>query len=313
MREDDLLSRLEGIFAAVDPSVLVGPGPDDCAHLEADGRRLAVSTDAFAEGSHFPPGTPAGAVAYKALAASVSDLAASACRARWALVCLSLRRGMEASWAEDFARGLAGAAGEFGVSVVGGDTISSPAGLFVAVTALGEPLPGGPILRGGARPGDILVVTGALGGSSLGRHLCPCPRLREIRTLMQFCRESGDGVFPSAGMDVSDGLSLDLHRLCRESGVGAEIDAASIPLSPDALRAAGESGQSPLRHALADGEDFELLLALPPGLWKKFNRRLAGPAAFTAIGRITEGKGLILREADGRTRPLPPQGYQHQW
>ena len=273
MSENSFLPFLKELFATADPSVLVGCGHDDCAHFTANGRRLAVSADAFAEGSHFLPGTPAEKVAEKALGASVSDLAASACRARWALISLCLRPGLEPDWAERFARSLKATALELGVSLVGGDTVSATAGVFVSITVIGEPLPGGPLLRSGARPGDILAVTGEFGGSLLGRHLRPRPRLREISALMEFSASAGKGCFPSAGMDVSDGLALDLFRLCRESGVGAEIDASAIPLAAEAALARPDL--TPLEHALTDGEDFELLLALPPELWSAFNAFLS--------------------------------------
>ena len=317
MQEDDLLATLPAIFAGDDPGVVTGSGPDDCAHVLADGRRLAFSVDAFAEGSHFLPDADPGDVAGKALGASLSDLAASACRARWALVSLCLRRGAGAGWADRFARGLAAAARRFGVTVVGGDTISSPHGTFVSVTVAGEPLPGGPLLRGGGRAGDILAVTGRLGGSIRGRHLRPEPRLREMERLMRFCgRLEPELAFPSAAMDISDGLALDLGRLCRESGVGAVVDADAVPISPDATALAGESGLDPLRHALSDGEDFELLVAFPPPVWEAFAQydaaAEAGLARFTRIGVLTDGGGLRLRTRGG-LEPLAPEGYQHRW
>ncbi len=322
MNENQLLAALRSLFATSDPSVLVGSGPDDCAHLELMGRRLAASTDAFVEGSHFLPDAPAREVAAKALGASLSDLAASGCRARWALVSLCLRKGLPPGWAGEFAEGLAASAMKFGVAVVGGDVTASPAGTFVSVTVLGEPLAGGPILRGGAKPGDVLAVTGELGGSLLGKHLRPEPRLREMELLMEYCGREGGGILPDAAMDISDGLALDLARLCRESGVGAILEAERIPVSAAARRAAAESGRPPLDHALSDGEDFELLLALPPALWDGFTAFLASPAGrraaaglapFVRVGETAAGEGLLMRGADGALRPLAPKGYEHQW
>ncbi len=322
MNENRLLASLRSLFATSDPSVLVGSGPDDCAHLELAGRRLAVSADAFAEGSHFLPDAPARGVAAKALGASLSDLAASGCRARWALVSLCLRKGLPPGWAGEFAEGLAETAGKYGVAVVGGDVVASPSGTFVSVTVLGEPLAGGPILRSGAKPGDVLVVTGELGGTLRGKHLSPVPRLEEMRLLMEYCGQSGGGAFPDAAMDISDGLALDLARLCRESGVGAVLDGERVPVSAAAGEAAAESGRTPLDHALSDGEDFELLLALPPAVWEGFSRFLASPegrraaaglAAFSAVGRTTEREGLFVRAAGGAERPLAPEGYEHRW
>lgn len=323
MREEKLLANMAKWFAGDDPSVLLGSGPDDCAHLLADGRRLAVSVDAFAEGSHFLADADPRDIARKCLAASLSDLAASACRARWALVSLCLKKGLESSWAPAFAQELAAASREYGVTVVGGDTVAAPAGTFVAVTVIGEPLPGGPLLRSGARPGDVLAVTGELGGSIRGRHLRPVPRLREVAALMDRLYRTGNpALLPHAAMDISDGLALDLSRLCRESGVGAEIEAAAVPVAAAARELAVETGKTPLAHALTDGEDFELLLALPAAGWELFaasGERTSKPAGtdggapFTRIGRIVEGSEIALLGKDGRRSPLAPEGYEHQW
>ncbi len=314
MHENDLLASLATLFASSDPGVLVGSGPDDCAHLMADGRQLAMSADAFVEGSHFLADADPRDVAAKAVGASLSDLAASACRARWLLVSLCLRKGLAAGWADAFAQGLADAAARYQVSVVGGDVVSGPA-TFVSVTAVGEPLPGGPVLRSGGKAGDVLVVTGSLGGSLLGRHLRPEPRLAEIAALMAYAAERDDG-FPHAAMDLSDGLSLDLARLCRESGVGAVVDAAAVPVADAARVRSDDSGKPPLAHALSDGEDFELLLALPPALWAGFSAWLAeadrGLAPFTRIGALRAGSGVALLH-DGNEQPLAAEGYEHQW
>lgn len=320
MHENDILATFPKLFASRDPSVLVGSGPDDCAHIRPDAPQLAFSTDAFAEGSHFLPGESPRAVARKALLASLSDLAASACRPRWALVSLCLKKGLPESWSAEFADSLAATAREYGVTIVGGDVVSSRDGIFVSVTVAGEPLPGGPVLRGGGKPGDAVVVTGELGGSIRGRHLAPIPRVREITALMEFCaaRDGGKNV-PDAAMDISDGLALDLSRLCRESGTGATVRENRIPVSEAAKMAAAESGRRPVEHALTDGEDFELLLALPPRVWDGFAAFLASPgapqglAAFTRIGELTADAGLRIVDADGSVRPLDAGGYQHQW
>lgn len=322
MRENEFIDSLRALFAVADPSVTTGSGPDDCAHVAADGQRLAFSTDAFAEGTHFLPDADPRLVARKALSASLSDLAASACRARWALVSLCLAKGLPEAWAAGFAEGMAETASEYGVAVVGGDTTSSPHGTFVSVTVVGEPLPGGPLLRSGARPGQVLAVTGELGGSIEGRHLEPVARLREMAWLMAFCRELGGEFMPSAAMDISDGLGLDLTRLCRESGVGAVVDAEAVPVSAAAERLARTTGLRPLDHAMADGEDFELLVAMPEAAWARLAAAQqkarrdgsgGGLSPFTMIGRTMAGDGMFVREAGGVLRPLAPEGYEHQW
>lgn len=325
VRENDVLAVLPELFRTGDSSVIVGCGPDDCAHVAVggcEGGRLAFSTDAFAEGSHFLPEDSPKAVARKSLLASLSDLAASACRPRWALVSLCVKKGAPGSWAAEFAGGIAEAAREYGVSIVGGDLISSGRGTFVSVTVAGDPLPGGPLLRSGGRAGDAVVVTGELGGSIRGKHLAPRPRTREIAALMEFAHISGvRGQYgsPGAAMDISDGLALDLSRLCRESGAGAVIEERAIPLSDAAKASARESGRSPVAHALSDGEDFELLLTMPRRLWDAFAAFLAGPEApdglarFTRIGIVTESPALLLTRPDGSVCPLGAEGYQHQW
>jgi thiamine-monophosphate kinase len=315
MRENTLLAELPALFRTGDDSVLVGVGPDDCAHVRSGGGgRVSFSTDMFAEGSHFLPDADPALVARKALGASVSDLAASACRPRWALVGLCLRKGAPEGWAEAFAESLAAAAEHWGVSVIGGDTVSSPFSTVVSTTVAGEPLPGGPVLRGGGRPGDVLVVTGAFGGSILGRHLRPEPRVREIAWLMDFCAGlGGEGFFPTACMDVSDGLALDLSRLCRESGAGAIVEEALVPVSPDAAALSERTGKTPLSHALSDGEDFELLLALPPAAWRAL-AAADSPFAFTRVGCLTDrAEGLLLQAPDGGRAPLIAEGFEHAW
>lgn len=317
-RENDVLAVLPELFRTDDPSVIVGAGPDDCAHVRtADGGRLAFSTDAFAEGSHFLRDDPPGAVARKSLLASVSDLAASACRPRWALVSLCLRKGLPPEWAREFAEGLAEAAKEYGVTIVGGDLISSGSSVFVSVTVAGEPFVDEPLLRSGGRPGDVIVVTGELGGSIRGKHLSPRPRVREMEELMRYAGRTGTR--PGAAMDISDGLSLDLSRLCRESGAGAVVEEHLIPVSDAAKLSAAESGKTPVEHALADGEDFELLLTMPPKLWDGFAAHLVGAdvpeglACFTRIGVLTAAEALLLERPDGGVHPLGAEGYEHQW
>lgn len=320
MSENELLSRLPSLFRTDDPSVVLGTGPDDCAHVRLGGSDgiLSISTDAFTEGSHFLPDTDARDIARKCLCASLSDLAASACRARWAVISLCLRPGLPPDWAGNFAEELSVTAKRYGVTIVGGDTISSRAALFVSVTVMGSPLPGGPVFRKGAKPGDVLVVTGELGGSLLGRHLNPVPRLREIATVMEFCSSlPNEPAFPSAAMDISDGLAIDLSRLCRESGVGAVIEEELLPISPQAYGMAEKSGRSPLAHALEDGEDFELLIAMPPRVWHDVERFLANGngelAKFSRIGVITGDPALAIRKKGGALRSLEAKGYEHIW
>ncbi|MCC8189793.1 MAG: hypothetical protein LIP77_04025 [Planctomycetes bacterium] len=165
------------------------------------------------------------------------------------------------------------------------------------------------------------MVTGTLGGSLLGRHLRPVPRVREVERLMEFCRSLPDMPRPSAMMDLSDGLALDLARLCRESGVGALVDAAAVPIDPAAREASAASGRTALAHALTDGEDFEVLVTLAPAVWTAFTGFLTTPAGqaafrdlapFRRIGELTAEAGIRLRH-EGGEQPLAAEGYEHTW
>jgi thiamine-monophosphate kinase len=155
-----------------------------------------------------------------------------------------------------------------------------------------------PVTRAGAQPGDILCVTGQLGGSILGRHLTFTPRIREAQAICALAT-------PHAMMDLSDGLATDLPRLCTMSHVGAAIPSASIPIHPDARTLAQTSGQSPLHHALCDGEDYELLLAVSPADIEKLLPLV------TPIGKITADPAICLLEDSGKPQPWPAGGWQH--
>ncbi len=309
MGEMEMLAYVREQFRSTDPTVAVGTGPDDCAFVSVDAGTLAITTDALVEETHFRAEDAPESVGWKALAVNLSDLAASGCRPQWAVVAANIRKSLGEEWARAVVRGLAECAATYGIQIVGGDTTTSETATSLSVTAIGTPYPGGPVLRSGARPGDSLLVTGALGGSLLGRHLRPVPRLAEVETLLRLGPVH-------ACMDLSDGLALDLSRLLAESGIGATLVADAIPLSPDAVTRAEESEESPLAHALHDGEDFELLVAVPPETLAKIVGSWAGlgcETPITGIGRIDERPGMRIRHPDGREEPLEPQGFTHEF
>lgn len=289
--------------------VLVGAGPDDCAHLDVtDMAGLAVSTDTIVENTHFLPDDDPLSIGWKAVASSVSDLAASGCRPLWGLVALTLRRGMGDRWAMRLMEGVIACAQRYGLAIVGGDTTSVYGPTSVNVTVIGAPYAERPISRGGACLGDVLAVTGFLGGSLAGRHMRPEPRFPEIERILSL-------VPVHACMDVSDGLSLDLHRLLSASNVGADVEEAEIPISPAAFKMAETSGRAPLDHALNDGEDFELLFAVAPADWKKLAAAWPGTGLKTRlsrIGRVVAEQGLRLVAPDGAMRAVAPGGYVHE-
>lgn len=291
--------------------VLVGVGDDTAAVAWGHGPACLVTTDMLLEGSCFtlqgspiqvPGVVPASPrrVGRKAMAVNLSDIAAMAGVPVAAVVSVGLPRRGGRALAEELYLGLRERADEFGVAIVGGDTNTWDGALTISVTLLGEPGPRGIVRRSGARPGDWLLVTGPLGGSIVGKHLDFTPRVREALALASL-------VELRAMIDLSDGLAVDLARLCGESGCGAVVWADAVPITPEARALA--DGRSPLEHALGDGEDFELLFAVPA----EVGRRLVGEqpivgVTLSAIGEVVES-GLWLE--DGERQPLPALGHEH--
>lgn len=292
-----------------DKRLKVGLG-DDAAVLDlADSPDCVLSVDLLSDGVDFVL-AEAGPrrVGRKALAVNLSDLAAMAARPLAAVVALLLPRQGGGRIAQEMYEGMLPLAEKYGVAIAGGDTNSWDGPLAVSVTVLGAAGARGPLRRSGAAAGDLLAVTGPLGGSILGRHFDFEPRIAEALWLH-------DHVELHAGIDISDGLALDLSRLCEESRCGAELWAESIPIHGDARRlAASQSGRSasaPLDHALSDGEDFELLLAMPESALEQL-RALDRGDMLHVIGRCTPEPGLRLIRPDGRSEPIEPRGWQHQ-
>jgi len=195
----------------------------------------------------------------------------------------------------------------FDVAIVGGDTVASPAALVVTVTLAGEVKEDHYVSRGGAAPGEVLCVTGTLGGSLFGKHLAFQPRIAEGRFL-------ATNFSPTAMIDISDGLASDLMKMLRASQTSAEVFAENIPVSEAAIRVSKRKGPSAIEMALYDGEDFELLFALPK---EKVDECLGQfrenfSTQITVIGRVKRGrKRPVLIEKDGTVTPLQARGYEH--
>lgn len=304
-----------GEFALIDwirahadagPRTSLGIG-DDCAVLRTEpGTELLVTTDMLMEGRHFDldRATPA-EVGYKALGVNLSDIAAMAGRPIAALVAVALPRGRAVMLARGLFEGMAPLAARFGIGLVGGDTNAWDGPLVVAVTVLGESIAPGPVRRSGARPGDAIVLTGPIGGSLLGRHLRPAPRIDEARALHR-------SATLHAMIDLSDGLASDLGHILDESGgLGAVLDAEAIPIHPDAVEQAARDGRSPLDHALNDGEDFELCVVLGPADADRLQAEPPARATLIRIGTITAEPGLRLRREDGQIVPIARRGFDH--
>lgn len=284
------------------PRVRVGLG-HDCALVAFDGPDVVVKIDTVIDGVDLRLSACGPfAMGRKALCVTLSDLAAAAARPRAAVVSAVLPRGVDFATFDGLAAGLEAAAREAGCAVVGGDTSVYDGPLIVTVAAVGEPGPLGFVGRGGARPGMVLSVTGPLGGSLLGRHLTFTPRLAEALVLAE------EGV-PSAMMDLSDGLSSDLPRLCAASGVGARVRGDAVPVHGDVARCL--DGRSALAHALDDGEDFELLLAHAPLSPSTVARLRARGVTLHALGVVTDAAGRVELLHDGTWAPLERRGYDH--
>jgi thiamine-monophosphate kinase len=240
-------------------------------------------------------------VGRKAMAVNLSDIAAMAGKPLAAVVSVGLPRRGGRALAEELYAGLREMADAFDTAIVGGDTNSWDGPLVISVTLFGEATGRGPVTRSGARPGDWLIVTGPLGGSILGKHLTFTPRVREAQQL----HAAAD---LHALIDVSDGLAADVNHLCEESHCGAVLRAESLPVSADARQLNDQV--PPLEHALADGEDFELVFAVTP----EEGRRLVEEQPVTGITLVFIGEcveeGLWLEE-EGQRRPLEPRGYVH--
>lgn len=301
--EDEWVAALSTRWAAGLPPAL-GIG-HDCAVLELGTGVAVVTTDVLVDGVHFLLAEcGARRAAFKALAVNLSDLAAAAAEPVAWFLGLVLPRTAAAPMRLELLEGFERAAEHFGVPCAGGDTNVADGPLTLAITMLGRPGPGGVVTRRGARVGDVLSVTGPLGGSLAGRHLEPTPRLREAQVLVR-C-----GI-PHAMIDLSDGLSRDLPRLCAASGVGARLQVGCVPIHAD-VGAPSRAGRSPLEQALDDGEDFELLVAHAPlGPAEREQLEREG-VRLTSIGEVVEQtEGIRLSSGATGSVPLVPRGYDH--
>ena len=296
----------------------MGPG-DDAAVVLARRGPLCVTTDAVVEGIHFRRADgPLEDVGHKALAVNLSDLAAMGARPVW-FVCAMAAPSLTLVEVRALARGMSALARRFHVPLVGGN-VTRAGELSLTLTAAGTPFGRAPLLRSAARAGDLLYVSGTLGAARLGLFsLQARPRVRRFPRAERRQRRPepriGLGAIAarhaSAAIDVSDGLVQDLGHLLTASRVGAELDAARIPVDPDVTHALGD-GRLALRAALLGGEDYELLLAVPARRAPAFERACARAGEpVTPIGRLVRGRGLRLLDAVGRPASLPPSGFDH--
>ncbi len=287
----------------------VGIG-DDAALISFSGNKdVAVTTDAIVEDVDFlRRELPPRLAGRKALAVNLSDLAAMGAQPESFVLTLGIPKDMKTRWVQEFCLGVFSLARRYGAACIGGD-LSSSRRFFASITLLGRVEKKKALLRSGAHPGDLLFVTGSLGGSILGHHAAFEPRIKEGLFLAQNIR-------PTALMDVSDGLVQDLGHLLKASRCGASLYLENIPVSKDAFKLAKGVKARALQHALSDGEDFELLFSIPGRQKAKLEqqwKKKFPSTSLSLIGRIEKGHAVCwLREGKPDRRfHVEKKGYQH--
>jgi thiamine-monophosphate kinase len=324
--ERGLIARLRGRLPPPGPDILVGIG-DDAAAVAWGGETLLLTTDTLLEGVHFRRSTATFRdIGAKAIAVNVSDIAAMGGEPRLALLALALPPDFAVADVDELYAGLLDMAQQHGVTLVGGDTCAAPGGVVLSVTLVGR-VTGAPLRRSGARPGDTILVTGALGASAAGLavlergpgelppavveavvrpHRIPTPRVAESRLIQ------GLGG-ATAMIDLSDGLVTDLGHIATESRVGARIDVEALPVSEATRAVARAFDVDPLRWALSGGEDYELLFTAAPDRAPDLARSVAARTG-TPVHRIGEvrplDEGVRFVDQGGRAHAVAP-GFDH--
>jgi len=280
---------------------------DDMAQIRlAEDSSVLVTTDMLLDGVHFDlQKTTLKQVGYKAIAVSLSDCAAMATVPIAAVVSVALPKGFGQEELKQLHSGITLVGDKFGCPLVGGDitTWKENEPFAISVAMLSRPAGNQPIKRSGAKVDDSICVTGSLGGAPArqdsGKHLEFEPRVKEAIKIAQKAAIN-------AMIDISDGLSSDLNRICRASRVGAIINAENVPLSEEAKKS-----ENPLSSALNDGEDFELLFTLAQGECEKLLEKWSGPIPITRIGTITDTKKMQIKMSEGQINDLQAKGYNH--
>jgi thiamine-monophosphate kinase len=324
--EFGFIDRIAHLLTTHDSRVVKGIG-DDCAVIQiSEDTNLLFTTDLLIERTHFLLDWQAPQIlGSKALSVNLSDIAACGGIPREAFVSLAIPDRLGIEWLEDFYTGMADVADRFGVSVIGGDTTHSLSDFVINVAVTGFVGTREVLLRDGARPGDLIAVTGALGDSAAGlasllkrisapshmnsglveAHLNPRPHIHEGRKLAQ----SG---FCHAAIDISDGLSSDLGHVCKQSGLGAIIFEDKIPVSEPLQRLAQELAVNPLDWVLNGGEDYVLLAAIDKENFHQLAKIAAADGwALIEIGEFLSEPGISLLKVSGEKISIIPRGWDH--
>lgn len=327
--EDELIRAITRLLSESERGVVVGIG-DDAAVVERGAGQLVLTTDLLVEGVHFQRGSiSARDLGAKAITVNISDIAAMAASPRYALSAIAVPDDVDSPWVMELLGGMRDACAGYALNLVGGDTNRS-AVVMVSVAVVGEVAPGRAVTRSGARAGDRLVVTGSLGAAAGGLALS---RMQPSRAAEAIAEEWGRDLLEalerpvarvgeaqilaragaSAMIDLSDGLALDLSRLCVASGVGARVLMETVPIAEALRRGASRLGVDALGAALSGGEDYELLATMPSDAVEATRADL--DAAFgvrlSEIGEITPTRGVIAVDASGGESELEPLGWDH--
>lgn len=317
--EFGLISRIREMLGGMPSSVVLGPGDDTAVFRPEQGRELLLTTDAMAEGVHFDRSyMPLESIGWKSLAANISDIAAMGGRPLYAVVSLGIPRDWTQADAELLVSGMLRCGEACGCTIVGGDISAVSGGAFIVIALTGDVAAGRAVRRSGAAAGDLVCVTGVLGGSrtglevlqsggssdaypvSVGKFLEPQPRTKESEFVI-----SRNTV--SAMIDISDGLSSEIHHLCDCSGTGCLISSADLPVSPEAETWARRCGRDALEYALHSGEEYELLYTVRGRHGGGFPQ---GPG-LSVIGEIRPADEGIQISVAGIKKPLPAAGWDH--
>lgn len=329
--EFGLIDRIKALNPAVNPSTLVGIG-DDAAVVESGGKLVLITSDMLLEGVHFDLSyMPLAHLGYKAVSVNISDIAAMNGLPKYITVNMALSNRFSVEAVEALYQGITQACQDYNVDMVGGDTTSSRSGLVLSITAVGETEKEQLALRSTAKPGDILCVTGDLGGAYLGlqvlerekavyrenpemqpdldkykevvgRQLKPVARMDVIFDLRDL------GVVPTSMIDISDGLASEVLHLCKSSDLGAAVFEDKLPATQAVFQAADEFKITAATAALNGGEDYELLFTIGQDDYEKIKHH----QDITTIGYMQDKtNGKVLQTRGGQTIPLQAQGWQH--
>jgi len=315
MDEFDIIARLFAPLAKGEPGAF-GLGDDAAALAPTPGMDLVLTKDAIVEGIHFFADDPPEAIAAKLVRVNLSDLAAKGARPRAYMLAAAFPAQADDAWVTRFAAGIAADQETFGGTLVGGDTVSTPGPAFFSLTAIGEVPTGTMIRRKGARVGDLVCVSGTIGDAALyvahrlgGAAVADVPMLEERYRLPRPRLALGQALRGKAHAccDVSDGLIADLGHICAQSGLGAVIEWARVPLSA-AARTSLDRDPDLLETVLAGGDDYELVFALAP---EADLAALSAITPVTVVGRFEAGQGVRVVDAAGAGVPLRRTGWRH--